>query len=73
MKHAARAECYGRGMGSSLAYPIPEFNEKHAKELHVLLTKNSTLVNVRECGEDNDEEVYLNMVTGEDEMPKGKA
>ncbi len=38
MKHAARAECYGRGMGSSLAYLIPEFNEKHAKERHVLLT-----------------------------------
>ncbi len=60
-------------MESNPAYPVPECNEKHAKELHVLLTKNSTLVNVRECGEDNDEKGYVNMVTGENEMPEGKA
>jgi hypothetical protein len=55
------------------AYPVPECSEKHAKELHVLLKKNSTLVNVQECGEKNYQEDYLNMVTGEDEMPEGKA
>ncbi len=51
MKHTAGTEFYGKGMDSKPGYP----NKKHAKELHDLLTKRSTSVNLVKCKDDEDE------------------
>jgi hypothetical protein len=46
MKQAARTECYRKCTDSKLAYTVSEWDKKHAKELHNLLTKDPTLVNM---------------------------
>jgi hypothetical protein len=46
------------------ACPVSECIKKHAKELHKLLTSRSTLVNMLECREDDDNKGCLNMVMG---------
>jgi hypothetical protein len=58
MKRAAGAECYREGTGTKPAGPIPEYDSKHTKELHELLTKSPTSLNVLGCEEDDDEEGY---------------
>jgi hypothetical protein len=42
----------GKGTDSKPACHDPECNKKHAKEMHDLLTWGPTLVNTRECEED---------------------
>ncbi len=42
-------------MDSKPDYSNPVCNKKHAKELHDLLTKRSTSVNLVKCKDDKDE------------------
>jgi hypothetical protein len=46
------------------ACPVSECIKKHAKELHEFLTRRSTLVNMLECREEDDNKGCLNTVMG---------